>query len=471
MKNQKAYIWSLIGRTVPQLVLLVATMLLSRLLSPKEFGMIGVLSIIYTVANTILDSGLGGSLIKEQNITKSDCSTIFTFNLLASIILYCIIFCISPFVADFYNINELENVTRVLSLMLIINAFGLVPASLLLKELKLKERTIANIIAAITSAIVATILAFNGFGVYSLVALQIVQAFVNTLLYHHFNKFALSFAFSTISFKKLYKFGVFTTLANIVDTIYENVLTAFCGKYLNIQQAGYLSQGKRIEDVASQSIFQTINAVSFPVLAKIVHDSKAFMEECNQIIKYVILIACPPMLTLAIYSKEIIALLFGDKWIESAHFLSMLVFAALFIILENTNRNFIKALGKVSSLFTFTIIKRVIGITIIIISLLTNPIYMLWAYLISSFIGFLFNCLLFCKLTSINVVPYIFLHIKLLSIPFLFYIANIAINSQFQNYLIIQITITIILLAIYYLIIMPKLGINILKGIISKIRL
>lgn len=471
MKSQKAYIWSLIGRTIPQLVLLVATMLLSRLLSPKEFGMIGVLSIIYTVANTILDSGLGGSLIKEQNITKSDCSTIFTFNLLASIVLYCIIFCISPFIADFYNIEELGNVTRVLSLMLIINAFGLVPASLLLKELKLKERTIANIVAAIISAAIATILAFKGFGVYSLVALQIVQAFVNTLLYHHFNKFTLSFTFSIISFKKLYKFGVFTTLANIVDTIYENVLTAFCGKYLNIQQAGYLSQAKRIEEVASQSIFQTINAVSFPVLAKIAHEHKTFLEECNQIIKHVILITCPPMLILAIYSEEIITLLFGDKWIESAHFLTMLVFAALFIILENTNRNFIKALGKVSSLFTFTIIKRLIGIFIILISLLTNPIYMLWAYITSSFIGFFFNCFLFCKLSSISVVQYIFQNIKLLSIPFLFYFANVSINSQLHNHIIIQMTITFFGVAIYYFILMPKLGINILKGIISKIRL
>lgn len=289
MKNGNAYIWSLIGRTIPQAVLLLTTMVLSRQLSATEFGMIGVLSVLYMVAGTILDSGLGGSLIKENHITKDDCSTIFTFNLLVSFTLYLLIYVAAPYIEEFYSVDNLAFVTRVLSLILIVNAFGIVPNSLLLKELQFKERTLINIVAVVIASGFAIVLAYNSGGVFALIALQIVQSFVNVILYHFFCKYPVKVGFKMQSLKKLYKFGVFTTLVNVCDSLYENVLTAFCGKFLSIQQAGYMSQAKRIEEVASQSIFQTINSVSFPVLAKLSDNLVEFHKEASVILKYVIL--------------------------------------------------------------------------------------------------------------------------------------------------------------------------------------
>ena len=369
MQHKSEYIWALIGRIVPMLIYLGTTMILARFLTPEDFGIVGVLSIFLMVAQTLMDAGLGGSLIKEKDISDIDCSTIFVFNIVVSIILYALIVIFADTIENYFTTPGLSLVVRILCSVFIINAFGMVPNSLLMRHLQFRIITIINISSVTIAATTAIVLVIYVRNVYALVAYQIVYAIFMVVLSAIASKYKWSLKFSLVSLRHLLPFGIFTTLANVIDTIYENLTTFFFGKYLNMQQAGYLSQAKRLEEVPSLSITQTINNVAFPVLNQLRNNHIAFAQECNETFKTIMLLILPLLAVLAVFSGPIILLVLGNQWTMAAPYLSLLVIAAIFRIAETLNRTFIKSTTKVQELFRYTLIKRIVGIAIIVFSL------------------------------------------------------------------------------------------------------
>lgn len=461
MQHSRQYIWALIGKFIPQFVYLATTVVLARYLDPEDFGKIGVLAIIFTVAATLMDAGLGGSLVKEQNITPLDCSTISVFNITISHSIYFLLFIFAQNIEDFYAIDGLAPIVRTLSLVFVINSWGLVPHSLMVKRLQFQKFFYISIISVLAASIVSIGLAIYGVKVYALVAYQLVHAAVNLVMLIIYSKYHYSFKFSIASFKKLISFGLFTTFCVVIDTIYENLITALFGKYLGVKQAGYIYQAKRLEEVPSKSLTRTINSVAFPVLVKYQDNIEIFKKEAESIFKTMLVLLTPLLITLAIFAKPIIVLLFGDKWEESAPYLTLLMFAAVFIIMDTLIRNFIKSLGKAQELFIITLIKRSIGILIIIAFLLFSIKNILWGYIISSGVAYLINLIAYCKLTKDTITNNIFLSIKII-IPSIA-IFLIAAFLQDYNSIVLTICVTIILLIIYYFLLAPYWGIDIKK--------
>lgn len=400
MQHKSVYVWGLVARFAPAVILLVTNMILTRLLTPQDFGTIGVLAIIYTIANTLIDSGLGGSLVKENDLKKIDCSTILTFNIAVSALLYFVIFLLSGKLEVFFQISGLSTIVKVLSLTIIISSFGVVPNAVLLKNLQFRTTFIISIISVTLASMVAIILAFLKFGIFSLVIYQILFTLTQVILSNILSHYKLSFAFSYDSFKKIIPFGIYTSIITIIDTTYENILTTLTGKYLNVKHAGYVSQSKRIDDGLSYSIAMTIGTVTFPILTKLKDDLVAFKEETHSIYKTFPLILFPLLMLVAVYSTETITLLFGDQWIESGKYLTGFMFAGVFLVLEALLYGFIKALCLVDRLALVTIIKRIIGIGIIVVTLIFFPRFVIEGYILSSLIGFVANSLLFCKISD-----------------------------------------------------------------------
>ena len=467
MQHKGEYIWALLGRFVPMFIYLGTTMALARFLTPDDFGMVGVLSVFFMVAKTLMDAGLGGSLIKEKEISNLDCSTIFVFNIVVSLLLYFFIYLFAGTIENYFETPGLSKVVRVLCLVFIINSFGLVPWSLLVRYLKFRTITIINVVSVICAAIVSILMAIYKFGVYSLVSYQIVAAVVTVLLSIKASDFKVSFRFSLKSLHHLIPFGIFTTFSTIIDTIYENLITFLFGKYLNMQQAGYLSQAKRLEEVPSQSVAQTISNVAFPILTQLREDSDIFAKECTTTFKTVLLLVLPLLLVMCVFSEPIIHLVFGKQWIPAAPYLSLLVFAAVFHIAETLNRTFIKSTTQVRELFRYTLIKRAIGIAIIFAFLFIEPKLVLYGYIVSTFIGYLFNVHLLSRVSSLSFFSQIQLFLIILLPNAIYCIIMIIVNSLSLS-LSIKIIIGAFLLIVYYLGALRLYQVNVIT-LISKL--
>lgn len=459
MKNSKAYVWSFVGKFGGQLLYLLTTLILARLLSPDDFGVIGVLSVIFMVANTLSESGLGGALLMEKELNETNCSTIFVFNASVSALLYTVIFFCAPLIESFYNIDDLSKVARLLGLVFVINSWGLVPRTVLLFRLQFKRLAIITLVGVVCASAISIVMAVMKFGVYALVGYQLSLAIITTLFLVYSSQYKYSFSFNYDSFKRMFSFGLFTTITGVIDTIYENMMAAVFGKFMNVTQAGYLTQAKKIEEASSQALILTINTTSFPILSKLKDDIESFKKEANALQKTIPLVIGPVLVILCVYSDLIIGLLFGEKWIDSASYLSLLVIAGYFMMNESINRNFIKSLGEVKRLLQYTIAKRLFGIILILVLAFVNVDYILIGYIVSSFIAFLINSCLYANIIKEKCLSTIWSSIKyqLCIIPT--GIIVFIIHSHSPNWT-FEILFLLIIMALYFLMI-KKMGVNI----------
>lgn len=462
MKNLSAYVWGMGARFAPQLLYMITTMILARFLTPDDFGTIGVLSIIFMVANTLIDSGLGGSLIKEKEISSVDCSTISTFNIGISSSIYLIIFFCAPAIERYYEIDNLALITRLVSLEFVISSLGLVPKSLLIRQLRFKDMTFASMAIVIISSIAAIIAAAFGAGVYSLVTYRITYAISRVAFQYVLTHYHLSFRFSVSSFKRLISFGVFTTVTSVIDTIYENLLTTITGKYMNVKEAGYMYQAKQLETAIASALSTTIGSVSFPILAKLKEDIGAFKKEADSIFRTIVIGAFPLMVIVSVFSKPIVVLLYGHQWADSAFYLTWLIIAGMIHVLENLNRVFIKSHADVDKLAAITLVKRGIGVAIIFLSLKISASAIVYGYVISTAIAYLLNQMLYCKIIGEHFLSSLLKVVGILMPSVVLYLLLLAFNTYVSQTLWLQTVWSIAILAIYYLWIAPSYGVNII---------
>lgn len=402
MRNISAYFWGLVTRIAPAVLQLVTTMVLSRILTPEDFGIIGVTAIIFAVANVLVDSGLGGSLINENSLSNVDCSTISIFNIVIGILLFAVVFVIAPIIERFYSIEGLATIIRWLSLTFLLGPIGLVPKSLLMRELNFKHICFITLFSIIISSVFAIVLALLDFGVYALVIYQISQSLFTSLGCVVLSNYRFSIAFSFSSLKRLLPFGIFTTISSVIDTLYENLLTSLTGKYLNVTDAGYLNQAKKIEEMLCTAIASTIGNVSFPIISRLRDKRDVFLSESFSVLRSVILFTYPLLVVTSLYSDNIINILFGPQWQNSSYYLRLLVLAGAFVIVETTIRSFIKSFNKTKELMLITVVKRVIGVIIIVVSLLVSPKFLIYGYVVSSAVALLCNSITFNQLLNIR---------------------------------------------------------------------
>lgn len=453
MQNKKAYIWGGISKIAPAAIQLLTNMLLARFLTPDDFGTIGVLNVIFLVANVLVEAGLGASLIKEKTILKQDCSTIAVFNLGVSSFLYISLYFFAPYIEAYFAISGLSTIVRWLSLTFIIGAIGLVPRALLIRELRFGILSIITIVSILLSSIVSIFMAYYGCGVYSLVGFQLINVLITSVMVIIISHYSFSVKFNVNSFKRLFSFGFFTTVISVIDTIYENLLTILTGKYLNISQAGYISQAKKLEEGMTSSIALTITNVNFPIMTKLKDDLPKFKDEAISLMKAIIKLIFPSLLFIILFSEHIIKILFGEEWLPASFYLSALMWAGMILILETLLKSYIKSLCAVKSLLNITFIKRIIGVIMILLILVINTEWLVYGYILSSFTGFIFNAYLYSRLIKSSIFSLLFDILKVIIPSLTCFIVLITIQSFVNNDLIIFI-ISILSIGAYYSILM-----------------
>jgi teichuronic acid exporter len=328
------FYWSLIGQVGYMLIALISNVILVRLLSTKEFGQVGIIMFFILLAKVLTESGFSGALVRKKNATHKDFTTVFIFNLIVSLLLFLFFVFISDYVADFYRDPALKNILIVSSFVLIINAFQITHNAKLVKNLEFKKKSIYSFISILIASIVAVILAFNGAGVWSIVAMQLLTAFILTLLLWVYEGSVGKIIFSKTSFKELFKFGIYTTLASVLNTIFENVYQLVLGKYFSINQTGLFYQAKKIQEIPVGIIKSTTLGVVFSSLSKVQEDLNSFNSLYKKIITVFTALVGFICVFVFFYAENIILLLYGEKWIGAIFFIQVLIIASFFYMQE-----------------------------------------------------------------------------------------------------------------------------------------
>lgn len=473
-------IWSSIQKFGTMGISFASNIILARLLTPEDYGCVGMLMIFITVANTFIDGGFGSALIQKKNPTQEDYSTIFYWNLILSVFLYIILYFSAPLIAQFYRIPLLTSVLRVQSLVLIINSLSIVQQNRMRKNLNFKKLAIISIISSIISLSITICLAFNSFGIWALVAQQLLLSSFNAILYWGAAHWRPAFIFSKQSFKELLGFGGYVCLANLVNTFCNQVSGLIAGRFCTARLLGMYTQSVKLVDVASMSISSVVDQVAYPILSRFQNDKQKLVDVLRNIIRATCYFSFPVVALMILLAEPIILVLYSEKWIESVPYFQILSIAGLFMSIQNINYYGVAALGKSRQLLYWTFIKRAVGLVILIAGFLIWGFYgLLLGFVISAVSTYSFNAILSSKYTGYTLMNQIkdispILIITALSGLITFFVNHLLLGlySLSNKYLnaALQFVLFMILYVIFSAVIYRKIFRTIREFIISTIR-
>lgn len=393
-KAVKGMLWSFIERFGSLLILFTANVVLARMLTPDDFGLVGILMAFVMISQMLIDGGLGNALIQRQKITTVDCSTVFYTNLAVALVCYAALYFGAEAISSFYNEPMLSELIKVLGAVVVIDAFGAVQNNLLMKEVDFKKITIVKVGAALLSSVIAIVAAICGMGVWSLVVQYVVNSVVKSSLLWLLSSWRPILTFSKTSFNTLFKYGSKLLLANLLSEAYRNLLVLIFGKFFAKAEVGYYSQAKHLQDVPVTSIMTIVNQVTFPIFSKLQEDKEQLKRGLSRSVKILTFLNFPLMMGLVIMAEPIFRLLFGEQWIPSVPYFQWLCGGFGFLlVVHNTNINAIKAVGKSGIVLYLEIIKKLLGFGLIMafIYMGYGAISIMWALAINSFIEFFLN--------------------------------------------------------------------------------
>lgn len=382
----RKYIWALIETGSTVIFQFLSVIILSRILSPSDYGMIGMMTIFITIGNIFVDAGMGSSLIKKIDADKIDYSTLFWFNLLISLILYLILYVSAYFLSSFYEIKEFASCLRVYSLFIVISALGIVQNTQLNKDLRFKEMAIISVISNIIGLAVAIGMAHSGYGYWSLISQQLIYISLRVILQFVINKFIPQRVFSSASFRYQIGFGGSIMLSNIINVIYNNIISSIIPKVGTLNQNGYYAQASKIQHVPMNIMQSVTDKVLFPVLSKCKSDGE-ILDKSRQSLKPILIISFLFLFLCTIFSKYIVLVLLGKNWIDATGYLEILFLAGFGICYQYVIRNIFKSLAKTKLILLTEIIKAVLGVSMILMSASYGIEFMLWGFVVSTILS------------------------------------------------------------------------------------
>lgn len=386
MGNLSNVIWSGISIFGQSGISFLTTIILARFLSPDDFGLIAIVTIFIALSQMMVDSEMGGALLKKKHVDKEDYSTLFYYNLTASIILYTVLFISAPYISEFYERPELTEIIRLISVAIIIHAFRVVQRIMIFRELKYKAYAIINTISGLISLGAAIWIAIKGFGYWALVWYQIIGAFTNVLFLQIYNRFIPSLSFSKSSFKYQFSFGISLLGSDIVKTVANNVTTNIIPIISTLQFTGYYSQTSRITNTGQSFLDGIMNQTIFPMLVKLdsINSVKSAYYKLLRIIILGLLVVTLPFL---IFPNFIIRILLGAEWTNAAWILQVLSLSIIPASIQVVCRNIFKTMGATKMVLVLETAKSVIVIAALLISAFFSYIWVVWSIVISNILS------------------------------------------------------------------------------------
>ena len=383
--------WSAADAILGQGVTFLVGIVLARLLSPTEYGLIGIISIFIVVLNGVVDSGFANALIRKQHTTNEDYNTMFYTNLSFSILLYIGLYLCAPIIARFFDRAELVALTRVMGVVLIINALCHTQITILTKRVDFKTKTKASLTAAITSGIVGIIFAYLGYGVWSLVAQQLTRQLLYTLCLWWFIKWIPTLSFSVESFKYMWGFGWKILVSGLLNNIWNQLYQVVVGKFYSPATLGQYSRSREYANLLSLNFTTIIQRVSYPVLSELQDDRERMVNGYRKIIKMTMFVTAISMIFMGAVAEPLIYCLIGPQWHEAATYLPLICISLSLYPLHAINLNMLQVQGRSDIFLILEIVKKILAIGPLCLGIFVGIKCMLVGSIIFGIITFFLN--------------------------------------------------------------------------------
>lgn len=390
-KTVKGVAWSGIDNVAQYAVTFVVGIILARLLTPDDYGLIGIIAIFTTICTALIDGGVSSALIRKKNATADDYNTIFFLNLGMSILLYVVIFFCAPLIARFFGREELVLLTRVSTVGMIIGAFSSIQQTRLVKLIDFKTQTQITIISAVVSGIVGMVMAIMGCGVWSLVVQSLTNQTLRTILLWVFNKWAPQLRFSYKSFKELFDFGWKLMLSQLLNDIWMELYQVVVGKFYSPATLGQYTRAKGFSQLLSKNLTSVVQRVTYPVLSDIQDDNERLINAYRRIIKTTMFITAISMFALGAISEPLLYCLIGPQWREASVYLPFLCVVGSMYPLQSINLNMLKVQGRSDLFLMLEIIKKIIGLAPLFVGAFVGIMPMLYITIGTSVISYFLN--------------------------------------------------------------------------------
>lgn len=390
-KTVKGVGWSAIDNVSQYAVSFLVSIVLARLLSPDDYGLLGLTAVFTAICMALMNGGFGSALIRKKDVTDNDYNTAFIVNFCMSIFLYAVIFVMAPAIATFFNREELISLTRVSSVGLIIGAFSLVQQTRLTKRIDFKTQTKITLVATISSGVIGISLALLGYGVWALVAQNLINQLLRTILLWLFNKWTPRLVFSKDSFNYLFGFGWKLMVSSLLATLWQEVYQVIVGKYYTSATLGQYTRAKGFAHLLSNNLTNVVQRVSYPVLSEMQDDKSKLVGGYRRIIKTTMFVSVLSMLMLGAISEPLIYCLIGPKWHEASTYLPLICIIGSLYPLHSINLNMLQVLGRSDLFLGLEIVKKVISTIPLFIGAFVGIIPMLCTSILTGFVGFFLN--------------------------------------------------------------------------------
>lgn len=391
-KTVKGTFWSALDAVFKYGVSFIVGIVLARLLTPDDYGLIGILTIFISLFNVIVDGGFTNAIIRKQGVTDEDYCTVFYINLAVSLVLAIVLFFCAQPIAVFFERPELVSLTRAMSPVVLINALAIVQKARLTKRIDFKTQTKITVISATLSGIAGIGMALAGCGVWSLVGQQLTNYGLNTILLWFFNRWWPKLVFSWKSFKDLWSFGWKLMVSGVLGAITDELNHAVIGKYYSPASLGQYTRAHQFGSLLSSNVTNIVQRVSFPVLSTIQDDQQRLKAGYKRVIKTTMLPTFACMLMLAAIAKPLIVTLIGEKWMMATTILPILCLTMMMHPLHALNLNAIQVCGRSDLTLKLKIIKTFLTFIPIGLGIYFNDIYwLLWGGVVVGFLAYYLN--------------------------------------------------------------------------------
>lgn len=390
-KTLSGSFWSLADNLAGSGITFLVGLVLARLLSPEEYGVIGIIMIFIAVFNSIVDSGFSNALIRKNDADDTDYNTVFFFNLMISVLLFFILYFSANAISAYFKIPILVPVTKVMASIVIINAFAIIQRTILVKNIDFKTQMKVSLIASVVSGVVGIGMAIMGYGVWSLVGQQISRQLMNSVFLWIFNKWRPGLTISGKSFKELFGFGWKLLVSGLIDTIWKQIYQVVIGKCYSAETLGHYTRAEQFNQIFSSNLTAVVHRVSYPALSKIQDEKERLKQAYRKVIKTTMLVTFPCMLGLAAVAKPMILVLIGEQWLPCVPYLQIICFSGMLYPLHALNLNMLQVKGRSDVYLILEIVKKTIAVGPILLGIFINIYWMLIGSVFTGFIAYYLN--------------------------------------------------------------------------------
>jgi teichuronic acid exporter len=356
--NEKAlsgFKWSFLDTFFRLIFTFVVSIILARLLEPRDFGLVALAAVFGTLSSTLVDGGFGDSLIRKSEATEEDYNTIFTFNFIISVIIYALLFFTSEIIATFFNEPLIKDIIRFSSITLVISSFSMVQTAILRKQVDFKKQAKITFLSTLLSGALSVYMAFAGFGYWALIIPSIVASVLSGFLLYVMSAWKPKLSMNLNLLKEHFYFGSKIMAGSFVYMLNQNVFNVFLGKFFSPATLGFFYRADNLQKLPSSTLDNVIRHVTYPLLASIQNEDEQLTSKYRLILKFTSFLNSIVLIGIAVNAKLIVLLLFGEKWLPSVPYLQLLCFAGVFIPLISINLNILNVKGRSDLTFLLTL--------------------------------------------------------------------------------------------------------------------